>query len=229
MQHLHSGIWAPRVALLRDHRGSLCLLSSSPSWGPTLLMCALHSWPGSEENQQRDAPAVCPDPLVIQGHLQNSWPLQTVFLTVCQLHRGREMTRLVRTAVSWGSGVPRTALCVCHPAVNTQPTMALRHSNLKLLFGKKKDSSAHVMASTRGVSSSLAGDNWGQTLSFTQRTPCSRERVRSTPGEAVPWEHSRSWRPPARVNYIESQNCSAQKRTLRWPSLLVHVDAGNLL
>lgn len=102
------------------------------------------------------------------------------------------MTRLLRTAVSQGSGVPSTALCVWHPAVNTQPTMALRRSKLKLLFGQEKDSSAHGMASTRGVSSSLAGDNLGHMLSFTQRTPCSREGARSTPGEAVLWEHSRS-------------------------------------
>lgn len=29
-------------------------------------------------------------------------------------------------------------LCVWHPAVNTHPTMVLRRSNLKLLFGQEK-------------------------------------------------------------------------------------------
>lgn len=157
----------------------------------THFWCVLCTADSGLERTSRETLELC---VLASWSFQMSPELMTFANSVpdCQLHRGKEMTRLVRTTVSWGSGVPSTALCVWHPTVNTQPAMALRHSNLKVLFGQKKDSSAHVMASTRHVSSSLAGDNLGQMLSFTQRTPCSREGARNTPGEAVPWEHSRS-------------------------------------
>lgn len=162
---------------------ALCeqLLNSFPSWGHTSDVCFAQRTQVWREPAER-----CYSCLSwVAGHSGMSPELMTFANSVpdCQLHRGKEMTRLVRTTVSWGSGVPSTALYVWHPAVNMQPAMALRHSNLKVLFGPKKDSSAHVMASTRHVSSSLTGDNLGQMLSFTQRTPSSREGARNTPGE----------------------------------------------
>lgn len=179
---------------------ALCSCSTAPLLGQGHFQSVLWAADSVLKGNSRETLVICPGQLVLKGFLQeNSWLLQVTFLTVCQFHRCRRMTRFIRTGGR-----------VCYPQCSSlclAPSCQYASCNgteaLQLLFGQEKDISAYVTASIKSGNSSCG---------MCQPVPDVAFHMESTRDEGGSEERTKEglcsastadlWRALTRVHYI---------------------------